>query len=617
MTAPPWLDVLDETVEACATHGRADLAHRLRQKRARLLDPQLRVLVLGEANQGKSQLVNALVNAPVCAVGDDTTTTVPTVVQHADSPFAALVRTAAGAGAVVRPSEAATERVPVPIDEIAAKVSGRGVAGEFVRAEVGVPRQLLASGLTFIDTPSTSALHVTRTVRPLAALTQADAVLLVSDATQELSSTELDLIRQVVAVCPNLILAVTKTDIAPGWRRVVQRNHALLTQARVAARLVAVSAALRLRAARTGDKALNTESGFPELIACLQQHVVAKADQLAQRTAAVTVCTAVEQLVAPLQAELTAQDPGQTSDAIARLHQAQRRAEELRRRSARWQHVLADNMADLAVDIEYDLRDRTRRILRESERVLDRADPAVIWDTFKDWLEDSLAEAAEANFAWLVERCQWVARKVAVNFPAYRDGMLPDGLLAGTEEVLSHLSELERPPIERFTISQKVFTVLRGSYGGVLMFGLVTSLAGMPLINAISLGAGALFGGKSVHDESEARLKRRQAAAKTAAQRYVDDFFLAFSKDCKDIARQVQRRLRDHFTVLAEELQETVTESARSAKRAVQSDVTEREARKREIKRELERLVVLHRKAQLLAAPAKPAVAAAAREITA
>ena len=89
--APSWLSVLDDTISACTALRRPDLAHRLQRRRARLLDPRLRVVVMGLLNQGKSQLINALVNAQVCAVGDDLTTTAPTVVQHADAPAAALV----------------------------------------------------------------------------------------------------------------------------------------------------------------------------------------------------------------------------------------------------------------------------------------------------------------------------------------------------------------------------------------------------------------------------------------------------------------------------------------------------------------------------------------------
>ena len=40
--------------------------------------------------------------------------------------------------------------------------------------------------------------------------------------------------------------------------------------------------------------------------------------------------------------------------------------DELRRCTTRWQYALADEVADLVSDIEYDLRERTRAILRRT-----------------------------------------------------------------------------------------------------------------------------------------------------------------------------------------------------------------------------------------------------------
>jgi len=86
----------------------------------------------------------------------------------------------------------------------------------------------------------------------------------------------------------------------------------------------------------------------------------------------------------------------------------------------------------------------------------------------------------------------------------------------------------------------------------------------------------------------------------------VDDFFIKFSKDCRDAARHIQRSLRNHFATLAEELQETLLESARSARRAVQDDTTERERRTRDAKRELDDLVQLYQRVQALAGGQAP-----------
>src|SRR2546429_4562456 len=125
------------------------------------------------------------------------------------------------------------------------------------------------------------------------------------------------------------------------------------------------------------------------------------------------------------------------------------------------------------------------------------------------------------------------------------------------------------------------------------MFGLLTSVAGLPLINLVSLGAGALFGSKSLRDEGSSRLLRRQAAAKAAVQRHVEDFFLKFSKDCRDVARQVHRTLRDHFLSLAEELQEELAETARTAKQAADREAAERDPRRQQLPREVDGLVAL------------------------
>ena len=84
--------IVKEVGDLAATSGRTDLHARLVQTRRRLDDPAIHVIVVGEFKQGKSQLINALVNAPVCPVDDDVATAVPTVVKYAATTEAAIVR---------------------------------------------------------------------------------------------------------------------------------------------------------------------------------------------------------------------------------------------------------------------------------------------------------------------------------------------------------------------------------------------------------------------------------------------------------------------------------------------------------------------------------------------
>ncbi|MDR7279077.1 dynamin family protein [Catenuloplanes atrovinosus] len=586
---PMWVDVLDAAVQACLVHGRTDLAATLRARRAQLLDPALWVVVLGEPGQGKSQLINALINAPVCPVGDAGTTGTPTVVRHAEQPGALLVRK--------------TARTALTVAEAAPHIRGR----EALRAEIGVPRALLAGGMTLVDTPASAAVPGKDWRARLGGLGDhppADTVVLVSAATAELSVAELDLLREAASTVPNVLVALTKTDLAADWRAVADRNRQRLAAAGLSAAVIPVSAVLRLQAARTGDAELNAESGFPELIGRLSRDVAAKSQGLARTAAAQATRAALEQVATPLRARLTSGSA--PSQAMARLTEAQRALDDVRRRQVRWQNTLNDDIADLVSNVEYDLRDRTRQILRKVDAAFETADPLTAWDEFAAWLDRELKEAAEANFGWLIAQCEWISHRVAAHFGEYGQDALPTWRMHVPDDLDRLVPDIEQPGVEKFTITQKALTGLRGSYGGILMVGLATSLAGMPLINPVSVGAGAILGGKTVHDESKTLLKRRQAAARTRTQRYVDDFFLLVSKEGKDTVRQAHRLLRDHFLDLTDRLQDAIVHSVRTAKLAADADVAETERRQREIELSLRELAGLYRQAQQLGDIAQP-----------
>ncbi|WP_091509394.1 dynamin family protein [Amycolatopsis sacchari] len=589
MMAPPWLEVLDDTVRACATHRRADLVERLSTRRSRLLDPKLRVVVIGEAGQGKSQLINALLNAPVCAVGDDRTTEVPALIEHAETPTAAVVTARPRAIASSSRTSVAVEDVTAEANREARSASGAPV----VRTEIGLPRALLAGGLALVDSPAPAALD---TVREMAA----DAVVMATDATSELSGTEVRLLEQVARLCPTIVVALTKIDLVPGWRAVAERTRARLVEGGLLATVLPVSATLRLAAARTGDKALNEESGFADLIRFLHQGLLGQADLLARRSVAAVTALTVDSLLGPLQEEFAATQRAANTEAVARWHNEGRRLERLQRDASRWQTMLSDEVSDLLSDVEFDLRDRTRRILVEVDEYFDAADPAKTWDEFEVWLRENLTAVAETNSEWLLDRFEWIARKLARQLAPHRPDAVPDSL--PREVPADAVGDLRMPRVERFGVGQKLFVGMRGSYSGLLMFGLATTIAGLPLINPISLGAGAAFGAKSVLEERGNRLKRRQAAAKTAAHRYVDDFFLTYGKHSKDTARQIHRALRDRLTAVADELRAEITESAKSIKQVIDTDTAQRTARANEIRRSIEELAGLRQRAQSLGA---------------
>jgi dynamin family protein len=600
VAVPDAVALVDLALKATTAYKRPDLARRLHQTRQKLIDPNVRVLVVGEFKQGKSQLVNALVNAPVCPVDDDIATSLPTVVKHADTASVTLVQESESETGEPLPAR----RSEVPVEQLAQYVSEAGNPGnrrQLSYAEVGIPRKLLAGGLVLVDTPGVGGLGSQHGAATMGALPKADAVLLVSDAAQEYTAPELDFLESARQLCPNVACVITKTDLYPQWRRIVDLNIGHLSRAGVHAKIFPVSSTLRLHALRTEDSALMDESGFVELIGYLQRDVLARSDDLDRRSTSQDVVTVGEQLAASMQSELmTLEDPEKAAALITQLNQAKQQADDLRQRSARWQQTLSDGVGDLNSDIEYDLRDRLRAISREAEHIVEQSDPKDTFDQLISWLEQQISQAASQNFVWAIQRAQFLAGQVAEHFSSNGANLLPQ-LNFGQQDFHSgDLRAVERPDMEKYGVGQKLFTGLRGGYGGLVMVGMATGMAGLSLLNPFSAAAGLLFGGKTVADEMKRNKQRRQGDAKMAVRRHIDDVTFQVGKDTRDMLRQVQRHLRDHFSEIAEQMHTSLSEAVQSAQKAVRSDESGRQQRIRDLKAELERIENMAQRARAL-----------------
>jgi hypothetical protein len=593
--------LVEQGIELAGEGERPDLRKRLEQTRQRLLDPSVRVIVVGEFKQGKSQLINALINAPVCPVDDDIATSVPTVVRYGSPPSAVILVPKDAKGSTDEP---ALERRQVTLEELPSYVSERGNPGNdrrLMAAEIFLPRKILAGGLSLVDSPGVGGLDSTHSLTTLSTLPTADAMLLVSDASQEFTEPEIQFLKHALRISPNVACVLSKTDLYPHWRDVAELNRAHLDRVGSNIRLFAVSSDVRLEAARRGDSELNAESGFPDLVAYLRNDIVGKAERLQTRSVAHDLRSVTEHLSLSLQSELSAlENPEGTPQMIAELEAAKETADELRRRSARWQITLNDGMSDLIADMDHDLRDRMRSIQREAEAAIDAGDPGPLWEQLVEWLEQRVAAGISDTFVWTNERAQWLSGEVASHF-AHDDVPLPVLRVDDTEDVLDLVEIVPMLDSGTLGVMQKILVGARGSYGGVLMVGLLTGIVGMSLINPFSIAAGVLIGGKAFRDDKDARLQRRRGEAKNLVRRQIDDVIFQVGKQLKDRLRLVQRATRDHFTEIADEHHRSLTDSVLAAQKAANSFTREREQRVKEIKLELRRVEALRTQAPSIA----------------
>jgi replication fork clamp-binding protein CrfC len=595
------VELIDHASRIAEANDRGDLVQRLRVAGERIVDPQIRVVIAGQLKQGKSQLLNSLLNVPVARVGDDESTVLATVVSYGEAASARLV--------VARPDGAEPELVQIAPEDLTRDLRRAPQAGgrEVLRVEVTAPSPLLKGGLAFIDTPGVGGHGQPHLSATLGLLPDADAMVMCSDTSQEFTEPEMTFVRQAVEICPVAVILATKTDLYPHWRQVVDANAEHLRRAGVSAPMIAVSSMLRSHAIALNDKELNEESNFPAIVAFLKDKVLSRENDRVRDHVVAEIRSAAEHLTLSVDSERSALNDPQTRDRLAAdLERRKEEAQEALQQTALWQQVLNDGIADLTADVDHDLRNRFRVITAHTEKVIDGCDPSHHWAEIGTELENAVATAVGDNFVWAYQRAEALAAEVARTFveAGLEAVKMPEisarDMGAGFAEFKS-LANLEAKPIGA---GHKIITGLRGSYGGVLMFGMLTTFVGLGMINPLSVGGGLILGRKAYKEDMANRMLRIRGDAKMNVRRFVDDVQFVVSKESRDRLKGIQRQLRDHYRGIANQTTRSLNESLQATLAAAKLQENERNTRIRELERQLNILNQVTDHAEKLAAPA-------------
>jgi replication fork clamp-binding protein CrfC len=578
------VELIDHTTKIAELNDRGDLSERLARARKRILDPQIRVIVAGQLKQGKSQLINSLLNLEVCKVGDDESTAVATVVSYSEKPWARLV--------VEQPDGSEPAVIEIPVSDIKNDLRRAPQAGgrEVIRVEVGAPSPMLKSGLALVDTPGVGGYGQPHLAATLGLLPDADAVLMVSDLSQEFTEPEMTFMRQAFEMCPVATIVGTKTDIYPHWRDIVYANTTHLQRARIATPIIPVSSILRSYACAANDNELNEESNFPAIVRFLADHVLSRENDRIREQILSEIASAAEHLSLSLNSEFAAiNDPEARQRLTEDLERRKREAQDVLAQTALWQQVLNDGISDLTGDVDHDLRSRFRAITQHTEKVIDGCDPTVCWVQLATELEDAVATAVGDNFVWAYQRAAALADEVAQSFAeagleAVDTPEISASDIGASFAGVSGVSKLEAKPIGK---GHKVITGVRGSYGGMMMFGMLTSLAGLPMMNPLAVGAGLLLGRKAYKEDQENRLNRARGEAKMNMRRFIDDVSFVVTKESRDRLKVVQRQLRDHYREIASQANRSLNESLQATVASARMKEAESITRTKELERQL------------------------------
>ncbi|WP_333889960.1 dynamin-like GTPase family protein [Mycolicibacterium gadium] len=578
------VELIDHTNKIADANERGDLVERLARAKARITDPQIRVVVAGQLKQGKSLLLNSLLNAPVARVGDDESTVLPTVVSYGENTSARLI--------VARPDGAEPEAIEIEMADIKTDLRRAPQAGgrEVLRVEVTATGPLLKNGLAFVDTPGVGGHGQPHLSATLGLLPDADAVLMCSDTSQEFTEPEMTFMRQAFGICPVSTIVATKTDLYPHWRAIVEANKAHLDRAGLSIPMIPASSLLRSHAIQLNDKELNAESNFPAIVKFLTEQVLSRQRDHIRDQVVAEIRSAAEHLTLKVSTELASLNDADVRDRLtADLERRKEEAQEALQQTALWQQVLNDGIADLTADIDHDLRGRFRIIGQHIEKEIDNCDPTQHWAEIGTELENAIATAVGDNFVWAYQRATVLAEEVARTFTeagldAVKMPQIDAREMGASLGEIKSLANLEAKPVGK---ARKVGIGMQGSYGGVLMFGMLTSFAGLGMFNPLSLGAGLLMGRSAYRENMDNRMMRVRNEAKLNTRRFIDDVSFVVNKESRDRLKGVQRQLRDHYRGIANQTTRSLNESLQATIAAAKLEENERNTRVKELERQL------------------------------
>jgi hypothetical protein len=221
--------------------------------------------------------------------------------------------------------------------------------------------------------------------------------------------------------------------------------------------------------------------------------------------------------------------------------------------SANWQIALSDESTEMMTRVDFSLRKRLRTVMESAEEHIEKSVPTGHWKGFEEGVRSQVDAAVLEAFDYARQSSHRLSEHVAAALAGNRDGShkgvpLPKLNIPDPEEALRSIKPMTRP--KGGDGFPRIVNSLRGSYGGILMVGVLTSLAGLQLISVYSVAAGVALGLFTWWEDRKNGKERGKAEVKMALAKYVDETNFEVGEELRAELRRVHRVLRDHYTVI-------------------------------------------------------------------
>lgn len=232
--------------------------------RRTLKDNKIVIMTIGEARTGKSSLLSSyLEDEDLFPVDVDVTTCVITMVTYGEKEKITVVLCDENG------SERAVEIKREQIADFAKEQNNPDGTRRAAMILVETPNEILKDGFVFVDSPGIGSLNPRHSQLTYQFLPRADMVMFVTDATSQMSVSELRFLKSVHEVCKNILFVLTKKDLQYDCDEIISRNKAEVERETGMAgeqqRWIPVSSNLLMAFKRTGMQEFLEESNFAAL----------------------------------------------------------------------------------------------------------------------------------------------------------------------------------------------------------------------------------------------------------------------------------------------------------------------------------------------------------------
>lgn len=530
--------------EIAIEEHRNDLAKAITQELKHVIhSADITIVVAAEVSRGKSLLVNALVaEKNLLPVDLDVSTGVYVVVKHSDTPVVRVFK---------RDSAEPTLATTDSLAEWVSVAGNPGNSRQVSYVEVGVPSPLLSNGLSFIDTPGVGGLDTVHGATTLEALSYADALIFVLDASAPLSRPELNFLAKATERINLTILVMTKTDVFPEWLTILDENRRLLKdyapklaqQEIIPLRTPLFFGAERRRS--NGDTAgadrLLERSGIPSLVGHIKDDILRRANTVKITNGYRLALSVLEQLDTGYAAQIATLS-GDTSPLRA-LRRRERELAELKTSAEGWRQAATRAFAKVDTDMYRLLQEELAAFRNKFDDQI-----ATSWHrgehlTFPDKLEADLHLLEASLQRRLAESLSVCAGEQAARLNI-DDISGPAASLS-----LPERDRLSARPVSKGTAQLAIV-------GSGLLSGSIGILKSIIGFNPIYAFAGVLGLGASLYSLRTHRSSAEQAEARRLLRAYSE----RFQRDCRAAINEAVRSATDTtIEALHQRIQESIT----------------------------------------------------------